>query len=197
MIDIVKIVEQCYNKLPANWKNCPWVATDHGRQVLQTEEQLDAYLAAYGEMHIVKCRAALQNFPCKSTDEFSHHNYEIFDWGCGQGIATLTLLDFLRERGLLGRLNAITLIEPSAVALNRAQKWVQQNVGPAIQVKAVNIGIPQDENAVLNEVSCSSQVSINLFSNILDFMACEENCITCIYELHDMCWPQIFRKHTY
>ena len=163
MIDIVKIVEQCYNKLPANWKNCPWVATDHGRQVLQTEEQLDAYLAAYGEMHIVKCRAALQNFPCKSTDEFSHHNYEIFDWGCGQGIATLTLLDFLRERGLLGRLNAITLIEPSAVALNRAQKWVQQNVGPAIQVKAVNIGIPQDENAVLNEVSCSSQVSINLF----------------------------------
>lgn len=168
MIDIVKIVEQCYNKLPANWKNCPWVATDHGRQVLQTEEQLDAYLAAYGEMHIVKCRAALQNFPCKSTDEFSHHNYEIFDWGCGQGIATLTLLDFLRERGLLGRLNAITLIEPSAVALNRAQKWVQQNVGPAIQVKAVNIGIPQDENAVLNEVSCSSQVSINLFSNILD-----------------------------
>ena len=48
MIDIVKIVEQCYNKLPANWKNCPWVATDHGRQVLQTEEQL-AYINQFIE----------------------------------------------------------------------------------------------------------------------------------------------------
>ncbi len=169
MIDIEKIVKQCYNKLPANLKSCPWVATDHGRLVPQTEEQLDAYLAAYGEMHIVKCKAALQNFPCtKTTDDFNHHNYEIFDWGCGQGIATLTLLEFFRERGLLGRLNAITLIEPSTVALNRAQRWVQQNVGPAIRVKAVNSGIPQDEDAVLNDVSCNSQISINMFSNILD-----------------------------
>lgn len=169
MIDVSKIVKQCYNKLPANLKNCPWAATDHGRLVLQTEDQLDAYLAAYGEMHIVKCRAALQNFPCtKPTDDVNQHNYEIFDWGCGQGIATLTLLEFFQERGLLGRLNAITLIEPSAIALSRAQKWVQQFAGPAIKVKAVNSAIPQDENAVINEISCSSQVSINLFSNILD-----------------------------
>ena len=169
MIDIVKIVEQCYNKLPANLKNCPWVATDHGRLVLQTEEQLDAYLAAYGEMHIVKCRAALQNFPCtKPTDDVNQHNYEIFDWGCGQGIATLTLLEFFQQRGLLGRLNAITLIEPSAIALSRAQKWVQQYAGPAIKVKAINCAIPQEENAIIDEISCSSQISINIFSNILD-----------------------------
>jgi hypothetical protein len=169
MIDIVKVVEQCYQKLPANLKKCPWVATDHGRLVLQTEEQLDAYLAAYGEMHIIKCRAALQNLPCtKPNDDIYCHNFEIFDWGCGQGIATLTLLEFLQERGLLGRLNSITLVEPSMIALNRAQRWVQQNAGPAVRVKAINCAIPEDYNAVIEDISCTSHISINLFSNILD-----------------------------
>ena len=114
MIDPIKIADTSYQKLPAEIKSCPWIATDHGRAVLQTEQQLDAYLAAYGEMHVTKCRAALQNFPCTEPDSYiNQHNYEIFDWGCGQGIATLTLLEFLHERGLLGRLNAITLSHPS------------------------------------------------------------------------------------
>lgn len=169
MIDPIKITEECCRRLPANLRNCPWIATDHGRAILQTEQQLDAYLAAYGEMHVVKCRAALQNFPCTEPDsDILQHNYEIFDWGCGQGIATLTLLDFLHERGLLGRLNAVTLIEPSTAALNRAKEWVMQNAGPGVNVKAVNKQIPNDRNATLDEVSCSSTVAINLFSNILD-----------------------------
>lgn len=87
MIDPIKITEECCRRLPANLRNCPWIATDHGRAILQTEQQLDAYLAAYGEMHVVKCRAALQNFPCTEPDsDILQHNYEIFDWGCGQGI---------------------------------------------------------------------------------------------------------------
>ena len=169
MIEVNKIVDQCYYRLPNEWKSHPWDLTDHGRKVLQSELELDGYLAAYGEMHIVKCRAALQNFPCIShDDEIQKHNFEIFDWGCGQGVATLTLLEFLEERRLLGRLNAITLIEPSEIALKRAQQWVSQNVGPGVRVKAVSKYIPSDIEGTLDDVSCSSYVSINLFSNILD-----------------------------
>ena len=169
MMEVNKIVEECYNKLPYEWKSCPWGLTDHGRKVLQTETELDGYLAAYGEMHIVKCRVALQNFPCRNAnDEIRSHNFEIFDWGCGQGIATLTLLEFLRERNLLGRLNAITLIEPSNMALERAKKWVAQNAGPGVKVKAVEKLIPADMEGHMDEVDCTSAVSINLFSNILD-----------------------------
>ena len=167
MIDPIKIADECYSRLPAEMKSCPWEATNHGRAILQNDQQLDAYLAAYGEMHVVKCRAALQNFPCtEPNSDILHHNYEIFDWGCGQGIATLTLLEFLHERGLLGRLNAVTLVEPSTVALNRAKQWVEQNAGPGVMVKAVNKFIPNDRNATLDEVSCDAKVSINLFSNI-------------------------------
>ena len=168
MIDVNKIVDQCYDRLPNEWKSHPWDLTDHGRKVLQTEFDLDGYLAAYGEMHIVKCRAALQNFPCEEENDIQRHNFEIFDWGCGQGIATLTLLEFLEERKLLWRLNAITLIEPSEIALKRAQQWVCQHAGPAVKVKVVCKYIPSDIQETLDEVSCSSYVSINLFSNILD-----------------------------
>ena len=168
-MEVNKIVEECYSRLPYKWKSRPWGLTDHGRKVLQTETELDGYLAAYGEMHIVKCRVALQNFPCRNAnDELRSHNFEIFDWGCGQGIATLTLLEFLRERNLLGRLNAITLIEPSNMALERATKWVAQNAGPGVKVKAVEKLIPADIEGHMDEVDCSSAVSINLFSNILD-----------------------------
>lgn len=168
-MDVLEIVEKSYSKLPNDLKKCPWIATDHGRAILKTEQQLDAYLAAYGEMHIMKCRAALQNFPCSKSEDFiNQYDYEIFDWGCGQGIATLTLLEFLYERNLLGRLKAITLIEPSSIALNRAKKWIQQTAGPGIALNTVQKEIPSNDNTSLDEVSCKSTVSINLFSNILD-----------------------------
>ena len=54
MMEVNKIVEECYSRLPYEWKSRPWGLTDHGRKVLQTETELDGYLAAYGEMHIVK-----------------------------------------------------------------------------------------------------------------------------------------------
>ena len=168
-MEVHRIVEQCYNRLPNEWKNHPWDLTEHGRKILQSETELDGYLAAYGEMHIVKCRAALQNFPCRNTDdEIRRHNFEVFDWGCGQGIATLTLLEFLQERKLLGRLNTITLIEPSHIALERAKNWVSQNACPGTKVKAVEKFIPADINDRMDEVNCNSTISINLFSNILD-----------------------------
>lgn len=169
MIDVNNIVKQCNDRLPNEWKNHPWDLTCHGRKVLQSELELDGYMAAYGEMHIVKCRAALQNFPCTSPDDYiRRYNFEIIDWGCGQGIAVLTLLEFLEERGLLGRLSGITLIEPSEIALNRAKRWVSQNVSSAIKVKALSKYIPSDLGGKLDEVSCSSYICINLFSNILD-----------------------------
>ena len=121
MMNAQLIVEECYKRLPYNLKTRPWEVTNHGRAILQTDDQLNAYLAAYGETHIIKCRAAIQNLPL---EHLQHFNYEILDWGCGQGIASLVLIDYLRERKLLGNLQQITLVEPSIYALQRAEKWI-------------------------------------------------------------------------
>lgn len=165
MINPQLIVEECYKRLPASLKNSPWEVTDHGRAVLQTDNQLNAYLAAYGEVHIVKCLAAIQNLPL---EQVRHYNYEIFDWGCGQGLASLVLVDYLAERNLLGNLQQITLIEPSNYAIKRAEKWLRESVGPGIKIKTVNKPISINPSIGVDEITCLSRVSINLFSNILD-----------------------------
>lgn len=165
-MDAIKLVEKCYKRLPYNMRSKPWEYTEHGRKVLNTDEELDAYIAAYGEIHILKCRAALQNFPFDNACDKS--SYSIFDWGCGQGLATLTLLDMLYERGLLAGLKKITLIEPSLPALKRAISWVKKFAGPGVTVQEVNKFIPSCDIEDLNEISCESKNSINLFSNILD-----------------------------
>lgn len=164
-MDPILIVNQCYKHLPSNMQARPWEVTEHGRKILTTEDELNAYIAAYGEMHIVKCRAALQNFPF---EELRNHYYEIFDWGCGQGLATLTLLDMLKDRNLLSHLSAVYLIEPSSEALKRAKDWVKQTVGPGVTVVSVNKPIPCDTNTSMPEVKGTKKISINLFSNILD-----------------------------
>lgn len=164
-MDPLFIVQQCYEKLPANMRAEPWKATGHGKNELQNEDQLNAYIAAYGEMHIIKCRAALQNFPF---EELQNNSFEIIDWGCGQGIATLTLLDMLFDRKLSANLRKITLLEPSKVALDRAVEWVRRFAGSNVNIEMVNKAIPQDETDVFEEITCSSNILVNLFSNILD-----------------------------
>lgn len=69
---------------------------------------------------------------------------------------------------VLSKLQRVYLIEPSSCALTRATNWVKLNVGPGIEVVAINKYIPNDRNSLMSDVSCSSKISINLFSNILD-----------------------------
>ncbi|HAT61452.1 MAG TPA: hypothetical protein DCS83_02720 [Prevotella sp.] len=165
MINVVDLVNRCYDRLPADVQGHPWDATGHGRNVLQTEEQLDAYLAAYGEAHIIKCRAAFQNFPF---NDVGSYDFEIYDWGCGQGIASLTLIEMLCEHNLLSRLCKITLIEPSHIALERAKRWVGTYASSGVEVQSVERKIPNTKDDKWNDIDCKTSISINIFSNILD-----------------------------
>ena len=162
-----ELINYCKAQLPDGMKARPWEATNHGRAILQTEDQLNAYIAAYGEMHSTKCKAALQNFPFENLT-----NYEIVDWGCGQGIASLTLYEMLKEHGKVYGLKRITLIEPSEAALHRAETFVKREVPQGVEVIAINKGIPGTENSEeLTEVVATAPIAIHLFSNILDIQS--------------------------
>ena len=163
-MDTKELIRYCTEQLPDSMRARPWDATNHGRAILQTEEQLNAYIAAYGEMHFIKCRAALQNFPFETLT-----NFEIVDWGCGQGIASLTLHDMLKEHKKVYGLKRITLIEPSEMALRRAEAFVKRAVDLRVEVVAINKGIPSTEfSNDLSEVVATAPMVIHLFSNILD-----------------------------
>ncbi len=167
--ELIKFSKQ---NLPDELRFQPWSIVEHGVAVLKTDKQLDAYLAAYGFMHQSKCRAALQNFPFDSLS----YNTEIVDWGCGQGIAALELLEALRARDMIDRVKRITLIEPSAPAINRAERNISAATrNQNIHIRTYNKFLPSNSGSSqelnLESLNFNSPATIHLFSNILDIIS--------------------------
>ena len=122
MFTIDNIISDGRRQLTWNQRYELKASLNHGKNILQTEAQLAAYLSWYGEMHKVKCRVATQNFPFDSLTNRIH----IIDWGCGQGIASLCFLESLEQRGLLSSVRKVTLIEPSIAAIGRARQNIEK-----------------------------------------------------------------------
>lgn len=170
MRQIDGIIAKARANLPYQYKRTPWTCIKDRRWILSSEDELNAYLCAYGEMHKVKCFSALQNFPYDDLPQ----RIEIIDWGCGQGIATICLMDCLYDRGLLQRLKKVTLIEPSPIALSRATENINNALkGWNIEVETLQKYLPS-ANPSMNEVRSLNMRfpgTIHLFSNILDLTA--------------------------
>ena len=100
MNELIDISKQSVN---LKFKDCPWFFCDqegrtlnHGKAILETEDQCNAYLAAYGPMHRHKLMRALEDpkFPYSALS----NGVEIYDWGCGQGIGTMAVIEKLRDK---------------------------------------------------------------------------------------------------
>ena len=175
--DIIKISS---NYVPQDFKSCPWAYRDnegrtleHGTAVLETEEQCCAYMAAYGPMHRHKLQRALdeKEFPYKALC----NGVEIYDWGCGQGIGTVAIIERLREQGTLSKLKKITLEEPSNVARQRAVLHVRQALGShSAEIVDLPYYLPSDYSDNSNsvtEIDVQEPCAVHIFSNILDIEA--------------------------
>ena len=167
------IIRTAVENVPKEYLKAPWYCPglNHGTATLENEAQLCCYLAAYGEMHRGKLECAISQFPFRNIDS----DCEIIDWGCGQGIASVYMIDQLRRNGLIGKLQKVTLIEPSPVALERAKLNVSLAVGENVYVEKVNNYLPSTnkdfEGPVLTGLHIEEQICIHLFSNILDIAA--------------------------
>lgn len=163
------IIDRCYEALPNYYKARPWThqQLNHGVDLLASEEALNCYMSAYGDMHVGKCRAALMNFPFEQLNG----SIEIVDWGCGQGIGSATVIDTLKQHELLQWLRRVTLIEPSKHALDRAVRNVARLTHNNVEIEAKNRFLPANNAAVEDTLTslgyCFNNV-IHVFSNILD-----------------------------
>ena len=175
--DIIKV---SLRYIPDPFKSCPWMYSDsegrtleHGTAVLETEEQCCAYMAAYGPMHRHKLIRALDEneFPYKNLN----NGVEIYDWGCGQGIGTVAIIEKLRQYGCLSKLRKVTLEEPSNVARQRAVLHVKQALGEQnIEIIDVPYYLPSDfgdNSNSITEIDVHEPCAIHIFSNILDIEA--------------------------
>jgi len=179
-LSINEIIRISRNYVPDRFKSCPWHYTDgqgrglnHGTAVLETEEQCCAYMSAYGPMHHHKLMRALdeKEFPYSDLTD----GVEIYDWGCGQGIGTMAVIEKLRQHNMLGKLRKVVLEEPSDVARDRAILHVKKALEDYhADVVAVSKYLPSDygdNSNSITTINVEQPIAIHIFSNILDIEA--------------------------
>ena len=136
---------------------------NHGVSILEEENQLLAYIANYGEMHQHKIGEIL---PRINIEELRNTDIQIIDWGCGQGLATCCLFDYLKEKNNnLDMVKKVVLIEPSTAASNRAQLHVNAYLKDDERIIVINKRL---DEITETDITSNAPVTIHLFSNILD-----------------------------
>ncbi len=142
-----------------------WKYLKNGIRILQSEELLDKYLVAYGKMHLSKVKYFLDYLPW---DKLEKSGVVIFDWGCGQGLATAALFDYIRAKNINVKIYAVRLIEISLLARKRAECLIQKyNLASNVVSYDWDLQYLQSVNFFSNK----SVPRIHLFSNILDVSA--------------------------
>ena len=143
-------------------RNELYESLNHGVDLLDSDAQMKCYLFSFGLMHQAKVYRALS---CISPSTYASDDFDIVDWGCGQGLATVCFFDYLRERHITNRVHKVTLIEPSNAARERAAIHVGAYVGPNVTVSCIGSYL---DDVKPGDISGDSPVTIHFFSNILD-----------------------------
>jgi len=137
---------------------------ERGKGILDDDDHLNMYLHSFGKMHKAKLDVAFNSLTI--ADIFAEE-VEIYDWGCGQGTATICLLDFLAQKHITPNIKEIYLIEPSEAAVKRASELIQcydssYKVAPIIH---------DFDSLTIEDFQINNTRKIHLFSNILDVEA--------------------------
>ena len=137
---------------------------ERGKGILDDDDHLNMYLFSFGKMHKAKLDVAFESLPYANIFE---EELEIYDWGCGQGTATICLLDFFSKKQISPNIKGIYLIEPSKAAVDRASQVIQcfdssYKIIPIIQ---------EFDNLTIEDFKKNNTRKIHLFSNILDVEA--------------------------
>lgn len=132
-----------------------------GVKVLTEQNQLLAYLNSYGKMHHAKMMSAIS--PIEQND--LQGELEVYDWGCGQGLASVCLIEYLNKQNINYSVNKFSLIEPSEIAIKRASLHLRKFTEDT-QIVTINKDLDSLENSDFETIK--NRTKIHLFSNILD-----------------------------
>ncbi|WP_264511614.1 hypothetical protein [Flavobacterium sp. N1719] len=157
-LEIRQLCAKLYSKVGSD--EIFW-SLQRGVKVLTEQNQLLAYINSYGQMHYAKVMSAFGSL----TEEFFNADLEIYDWGCGQGLASVCFLEYLKNESISTSIKKITLIEPSEIALKRAALHVRK-FNRVSEIITINKDLDSLTTADFN--SQSTNTKFQLFSNILD-----------------------------
>ena len=121
-------------------------------------------------MHQAKLQQAYDAVFSNNHLPLTGQSIEIIDYGCGQGIGTICLIDYIKAKTNCNcTIERVRLIEPSALALKRAFLNVRhslKSLGQSENVVAVNKEI---DNLTSKDIETQHLTTkIHVFSNIID-----------------------------
>lgn len=145
----------------------------NGTAILQTPEQLNTYIASYGDMHQHKLNLAFASLFGK--ENLNNKSAEIIDWGCGQAFASCVLIDYVKNNNIDLDLSKFTLIEPSKVALQRGLEHIDAIYQKNPKPQTISLNEKADSCISIKRLQSKSKIKIHLFSNILDLHSLDLN----------------------
>ena len=133
-----------------------------GIGILDDDDHLNMYLHSFGKMHKAKLDTAFNCVP--NAESLFASDLEIYDWGCGQGTASICLLDFIRSKRIdTSHVKFFCLIDPSSAAVYRAKDVIQ-----CYGFSSVNHIVKDFDSLITDDFPKSNAKKLHLFSNILD-----------------------------
>jgi|GEM_PF-2649053 ATP-dependent DNA helicase recQ len=161
----IKVWDIAYDfvrKLPSGLSAELHESLNRGIDVLDTEPLLQMYMYAFGKMHNAKLQFAFGQMHDRISKT---ERVQIIDYGCGQGLASICYHDFLTAHNPKQKITKIILVEPSSLALSRAE-LLCSCFYPNTDIVAVNKSF---DNLNDEDIDVSPEVlTLHIFSNILD-----------------------------
>ena len=149
-----------YNGLPNFKKKRIKEELDHGKALLDSNDQMKAYIALYGEIHQAKLERAFENIPETLLTKIN----SVIDWGCGQGLASILYNDFIHNKLGNNKIKDFTLIAPSRHCLSMATTYLNDCRGD-FTVYSIS---EKEENVDPKDFILEGEIIVHLLSNVVD-----------------------------
>jgi len=121
-------------------------------------DEMQKYLALNGKMHKALIYDALEQFIA----QLNEATITLVDWGCDQGIASMLVLDYIREKQLDIKVPLAILIDSSRAKLSRAITQIEAVSHDEIKI----IALKSDDEELLDTLKTDkNNITLNLFAN--------------------------------
>ena len=121
-------------------------------------DEMQNYLGKNGKMHKALIYDALEQF----VEQLNEHTITLVDWGCDQGIGSMLVLDYIKEKQLDIKIDQILLFDNDNKKLSRAMAQVKALDFNSAKIEAFN----SDDNDSLDILkTIKNDTTLSLFAN--------------------------------
>lgn len=143
--------------------------TNRGVKILETPGECNRYIERFFQKHYFKIIDSISMlFSFDKIYEYNGNGIILYDWACGQGLGSWLFLNQMAEKRLKVKVAEIILIEPSAIALKRAEILIRY-IDKKVKITPINrlLKDTTEKELIRNE----DALRIHYISNFIDMLS--------------------------